>query len=64
MTIFQQVLNRKQPFFQQDYHLYKQMEGERYRLKIDILYILQLIDANHISVSFPIGEELFNLAIG
>ena len=27
-------------------------------------YILQLIDANHISVSFPIGEELLNLAIG
>jgi len=64
MTIFQQVLNRKQPFFNKIITYINKWKEKRYRLKIDILYILQLIDANHISVSFPIGEELFNLAIG
>ena len=64
MTIFQQVLNRKQPFFNKIITYINKWKEKRYRLKIDILYILQLIDANHISVSFPIGEELLNLAIG
>ena len=64
MTIFQQVLNRKQPFFNKIITYINKWKEKRYRLKIDILYILQLIDANHISVSFPIGEELLDLAIG